>query len=55
MGGGSIIVWGGMAAGGAGSLVLIDIMDKFKYLNILKDHLLDQIKSSVQFLLPTRE
>ena len=39
-GGGSIMVWGCMAASGVGNLVLIDrIMDKTIYLNILKDNL----------------
>lgn len=39
-GGGSVMVWGCMAANGTGNLVFIDgIMDKYKYLNILKQNL----------------
>jgi len=39
-GGGSIMIWGCMAAGGTGNLVFIDgIMDKYKYLDILKQNL----------------
>lgn len=39
-GGGSVMVWGCMSAKGTGNLHIIDgIMDKFVYLNILKDHL----------------
>lgn len=39
-GGGSVLVWGCMAASGVGRLVFIDgIMDKYLYLNILKNNL----------------
>lgn len=39
-GGGNVMVWGCMAASGVGELVFIeDIMDKHKYLNVLKDNL----------------
>lgn len=39
-GGGSVLVWGCMAASGVGKLVFIDgIMDRFVYLNILKNNL----------------
>lgn len=38
--GGNVLVWGCMAASGVGNLVFIDsIMDKWIYLNILKDNL----------------
>lgn len=38
--GGNVMVWGCMAASGVGNLVLIEgIMDKYKYLNILKENL----------------
>ncbi|GFV40650.1 transposable element Tcb1 transposase [Trichonephila clavipes] len=38
-GGGSVIVWGSMWAGGVGELAFIDgIMDKYVYLGILKDN-----------------
>ncbi len=39
-GGGNVMVWGCMTASGVGELVFIeDIMDKHKYLNVLKDNL----------------
>ncbi|GFV23490.1 transposable element Tcb2 transposase [Trichonephila clavipes] len=39
-GGGSIMVWGFMAATGVGHLVIIDgIMNQYSYLNILKNNL----------------
>lgn len=39
-GDGSIMVWGCMAASGTGNLIFIDgILDKYKYLNILKNNL----------------
>lgn len=39
-GGGSVLVWGCMAASGVGKLVFIDgIMDRFVYLDILKNNL----------------
>ncbi|GFX24998.1 transposable element Tcb1 transposase [Trichonephila clavipes] len=39
-GGGSVLVWGCMSAGGVGELAFIDgIMDKHVYLGILKDNL----------------
>lgn len=39
-GGGSVMVWGAMAAGGVGNLVFVETtMDKFSYLNILKENL----------------
>lgn len=39
-GGGSVMVWGSMAAAGVGSLVFInDTMDRWVYLNILKQYL----------------
>ncbi|GFW10482.1 transposable element Tcb2 transposase [Trichonephila clavipes] len=39
-GGGSIMVWGCMAATGVGNLVIIDgIMNQYSYLNILKNNL----------------
>lgn len=41
-GGGSVMVWGCMAASGVGNLVFIDsIMDRYGYLNILKNNLLE--------------
>jgi transposase len=46
-GGGSVMVWGAMAAAGVGNLVFIDTtMDRFQYLTILKDNL----KASVEKL-----
>lgn len=39
-GGGSIMIWGCMTASGVGNLVVIEeIMDKYKYLAILKNNL----------------
>ncbi|GFY02585.1 transposable element Tcb2 transposase [Trichonephila clavipes] len=39
-GGGSVLVWGCMSAGGVGELVIIDgIMDKMVYFEILKNNL----------------
>ncbi|GFX79110.1 transposable element Tcb1 transposase [Trichonephila clavipes] len=39
-GGGSIMVWGCMAATGVGNLVIIDgIMNQYSYLNIFKNNL----------------
>ena len=39
-GGGSVMVWGCTAASGTGNLIFIDgILDKYKYLNILKNNL----------------
>lgn len=39
-GGGSVLVWGCMSANGVGNLVFVDgIMDKMKYLDILKNNL----------------
>lgn len=39
-GGGSVMVWGCMSAAGVGNLVFIDgIMDRFKYLDILRNNL----------------
>ena len=44
-GGGSVIVWGCMSAYGVRNLVFIDgIMDRHKYLDILKDNLEDSAK-----------
>lgn len=41
-GGGSVMVWGCFSANGVGNLVFIDgIMDRFVYLNILKQNLAD--------------
>ena len=41
-GGGSVMVWGCMAANGTGNLVFIDgILDKYKFLDILKNNLKD--------------
>ncbi|CAK9832042.1 Transposable element Tc1 transposase [Anthophora retusa] len=41
-GGGSVMVWGCMSANGPGNLVFIDgTMDKIKYLNILKENLIN--------------
>ena len=41
-GGGSVMVWGCMSANGTGNLVFIDgILDKYKFLDILKNNLKD--------------
>ena len=44
-GGGSVMVWGAMAAAGVGNLVFIDgIMNRFEYLKILQDNLLPSVR-----------
>lgn len=45
-GGGSIMVWGCMAASGVGKLQILDgNMDRFKYLQVLKDNLKESAKT----------
>ena len=44
-GGGSVTVWGCMAASGTGNLIFIDgILDKYKYLNILKNNFKESVR-----------
>ena len=45
-GGGNVMVWGCMAAGGVGELVFIDIkMDQHVYLNIMRNNLVQSAES----------
>lgn len=44
-GGGSVMVWGCMAASGVGNLVFVETtMDQFEYLNILKNNLRESVQ-----------
>ena len=53
-GGGSVMVWGCMAASGTGNLIFIDgIPDKYKYLNILQNNLKESARKLERFPLPT--